>query len=466
MRHRERSHIFKSLLCALCVLCGSIWLTQSAAAQSRQVPAPPQTHPVVITSASIHPVTSDPIESGYLIFDKGKITAIGKGEPPAAQLPADAIKINAKGMSIYPGLILPATSLGLTEVGDIDQTNDYTELGRVKPEVRAACAINPDSDLIPVTRANGILTAQVFPRGGLVAGRCSTVRLDGWTWEDMAIDAAAGLVVNWPRTEPVTAWWMEKSEDVQRKEIKDDLDAVEKVFDDAQAYIKSKDANPALASDQRYEAMRPFIAGQKPIFVSAALSGQIESAVAWAQRRHLKIVIVGGDQADQAALLLKKHDIPVIIGGIHRMPNRRQDAYDQPYTLPAKLYEAGVRFCITTNGEAAHERHLNHMAATAAAYGLPKDEALKAVTIDAAQILGLDNQLGSLEVGKSATLIITASPPTEGDSSMSAAGDPLEITTDTLMAFIDGRKIDLGDRQKSLYDKYREKYQQLGLIGK
>ena len=435
-------------LCVLCVLCGFI---TSAHAQSRQIPAPPQNRDIIIYAATVHPVTAAPIENGYIVFSKGQITAIGQGTPPAKTLPPDIVQLNAEGLHIYPGLIASNSTLGLTEVGDIDQTNDQSETGRVKPEVRAASAINPDSDLIPVTRCNGILTAMVFPRGGLVAGRASAIRLDGWTWEDMTIDAQAGLVVNWPRTEPIIAWWMDRSEEQQRKEIKDDLDAVEKVFDDASAYIKAKDNDPSLATDMRFEAMRPMLAGEKPVFVSASLRGQIESAIAWAQRRHLKIVIVGGDQADQVADLLKKHDIPVILGGLHRLPTRRQDAYDGPYTLPARLYEAGVRFCLSTGGGAAHERNLNHMAATAAAFGLPRDEALKAVTIDAADILGLDKTLGSLEVGKSATMIVTN-------------GDPLELTTATLVAFIDGRRIDLGNRQKSLYDKYQEKYKQLGLI--
>jgi hypothetical protein len=424
-------------------------------AQSRQVPAPPQKEPVLIRGATVHPVSTAAIDNGFVIFDNGVITAVGQGDPPSSLIPPGAVKLDAEGMHIYPGLVAASTILGLTEVGDIEQTHDYTELGRIKPEVRAATAINPDSDLIPVARSNGILTALVFPRGGLVPGRCSSVRLDGWTWEAMAappFDADAGLVINWPRTEPITAPWMDRSEEQQRKEIKDDLDAVEKVFDQAVAYIKARDADSTVAPDLRYEAMRPALQGEprKPVFVSASSVGQIESAVAWAQRRNLKIVIVGGDQADKAAPLLTKHNIPVIIGGIHRLPSRRHDHYDRPFTLPARLHELGVRFCIASGADAAHERNLNHMAGAAAAFGLPKDQAIKAVTLWAAQIIGIGDKYGSIETGKSATLILTT-------------GDPLEITTDTLVAYIDGRRIDLGNRQKSLYDKYQEKYRQLGI---
>jgi imidazolonepropionase-like amidohydrolase len=290
-----------------------------------------------------------------------------------------------------------------------------------------------------------------MPQGGLVAGRASLVRLDGWTWEDMAIDADAGLVVSWPRTEPITAWWMEKSEAEQRREIGEDLEAVERVFDEAAAYLKAKEHDEALETDLRFEAMRPALRGEKPVFLVASSMGQIESALAWAARRGLRPIIVGGHQADRVIPLLKQHDVPVIVGGLHRLPSARHADYDEPFTLPVKLWQAGVRFCIASGAEAAHERNLNHVAATAAAYGLPREEALKAVTLHAAQILGLGSTHGSLEVGKSATLIVTN-------------GDPLEITTDTLLAFIDGREIDLGSRHKALYAKYRQKYVQLGIL--
>jgi imidazolonepropionase-like amidohydrolase len=411
-------------------------------AQSRQVPAPAQSKPMVLQGGVIHPVSQPPIESGYVVFAQGKITAVGSGKPPKV---SGATVIDLAGKHVYPGLIAADTQLGLTEIGDIDQTVDTTELGRVKPEVRAAVAVNPDSELLTVTRANGILTALTMPTGGLIAGRASLIRMDGWTWEDLAIQADAGLVINWPRTEPIVAWWMDRSEDAQRKEIKDDLDAIEKIVDDAAAYIQARDHDAALATDMRFEAMRPTLKGEKPVLVNANLAGQIESAVAWANRRKLKIVIVGGAQADRVAALLKQHDVPVIVAGIHRMPTRRQDGYDQAFALPANLHQAGVRFCIAPAGEAAHTRSLNHMAGTAAAYGLPRDIALRSVTLSAAEILGVADSLGSLDVGKSATLMVTT-------------GDPLEITSDTSMAFIDGRQLDLGNRHKSMYEKYRQKY--------
>ena len=432
---------------ALLVICGQ------AGAQSQQIPAPPQDAPVVIHSATIHTVSGNPIEgNGYVVFDNGVITDVGQGRAPRVP---NARVIDANGLHIYPGFIAADTTMGLTETGSVQVTVDTTELGEVTPEVRAAVAINPDSSLIPVARSNGILTGLVFPRGGLVAGRCSTIRLDGWTWEQMTIDAEAGLVVSWPRTEPFTGFSFRRprlSEEEQRKQIAERLERIEQLFDDARAYLRAREADPTQATDLRYEAMRSVLDGEKPVFVRASSVGQIESAIAWATRRKLRIVIVGGQEASKAIPLLLKHDVPVIIGGLHRLPQNRYDPYDSPFTLPAKLHRAGVRFAIASGTSPAHERNLNHNAATAVAYGLPKSEALRAVTLSAAQIIGLGQTHGSIEVGKAATLIITQ-------------GDPLQITTDTLVAFIDGRQIDLGNRQKSMHEKYREKYRQLGLIG-
>ena len=378
------------------VAAAAVWLIAPATVlgQSREVPAPVQDRMVVIHSATIHTGTGAVLENGSIAFADGVITGVTAGMPDVG----DAMVIDGSGIHIYPGLIASETNLGLTEVGAVDVTNDYTELGRVKPEVRAAVAINPDSDLLSVCRANGILTAHVLPSGGLVSGRSSLVRLDGWTWEDMAIDDTAGLVVSWPRTEPINSRWMRRSAAEQRKEIAEDLKRVEQVFDDAAAYLVARENDPAVKTDLRYEAMAPALRGEQPIYVRASSMGQIESAVGWALR----------------------------------------------------LHEAGVRFCIASGAGAAHERNLNHVAATAAAYGLPKEAALAAVTRSAAEILGLTSH-GTLEAGKAATFIITD-------------GDPLEITTNTLEAFIDGRRIDLGSRHKALYEKYREKYRQLGIV--
>lgn len=434
------------------VILTSACVSTNASAQSRQIPAPPQERPLVIHSATVHTVSGIVLENtGFIVIEKGVITQIGRGTPPTV---ARAQVFDAKGLHVYPGLIASATVVGLSETSAVDVTNDFRELGNYKPEVRAAVAVNPDSDLIPVTRSNGILTMMVTPQGGTIAGRSSVMRLDGWTWENMAIDDAAGLMMSWPRMEPISfSPRFDRPESEQRKEIAETLEEIEQFFDEAAAYVKAKDAAEPIETDVRFEAMRPMLAGKKPIFISASTLSQIEAAVGFAVRRHLKIVIVGGEDAGLAIPLLKEHDIPVIITGTHRLPRHRQDAYDEPFTLPARLHEGGVRFAIASGAEPAHERQLNHNAATAAAYGLPKDEALRAVTQYAAEIIGIGATHGTIEPNKAGTLIITT-------------GDPLEITTDVLVAFIDGKRIDLSDRHKALYAKYREKYVQLGLIKK
>lgn len=436
------------LIMALATISVAAMFTQSASAQSRQIPAPPQSRPVVIHSATIHTVSGNEIPAGYVVIEGGIITAIGQGAPPSLD---NAAMYNANGLHVYPGLIAADTNLGLTETGAVAVTQDHNEFGDITPEARSVSAVNPDSDLIPVARANGILTAVTAPSSGLISGRCSILRLDGWTWEDMTIDADAALVVNWPRTEPTRSFFVRRSPEEQLKQIKENLEKVESFFDEALAYDKAKSEDRTVATDLRFEAMRPFVRGEKPVFVKASSSGQIESAVAWAVRRNLKIVIVGGHQADRVTKLLVKHEVPVIIVGLHRLPSQRHANYDEPFTLPLRLKEAGVKFCIASGAGAAHERNLNHIAATSAAYGLSREDALKSVTLYAAEILGLGATHGSIETGKAGTIIITT-------------GDPLEITTDVVMAFIDGREIDLGSRHKSLYLKYREKYRQLGLI--
>ena len=399
----------------------------------------------------VHTISGPTHDPGYVVLDKGRIAQVGPGLAPNVR---GAEVLTADGLHVYPGLNSTDTTLGLVETGAVSVTRDYSEYGSVTPEVWAAVAINPDTDLVPVTRANGILTAMVFPRGGLVPGRGSIIRLDGWTWEQMSIVPDAGLVIEWPRTEPDLrdVWWREtKPEKKQRKDITENLQKIERLFDDAAAYLQSAATDPEQAPDLRYDAMRDVLEGRKPVFVRAGSQGQIESAIAWAARRNLRVVIVGGTEADLAARLLVEHDVPVIITGLHRLPSHRDDPYDRRFNLPARLHEAGVRFAIASGSGSAHERNLNHNAATAVAYGLPREAAIESVTLRAAEIIGLGASHGSIEADKSATLIVTT-------------GDPLQITTDTLIAFIDGRRIDLGNRHKALYEKYREKYRQLGLI--
>jgi imidazolonepropionase-like amidohydrolase len=428
-------------------------LTMTSAAQDLTIKAPPQSHPIAIINAAIHPVSSPTLQHGYITFDRGRITAVGEGtfEPP----PGTRI-IDAAGMHVYPGFIGPNTQIGLAEITAVRASNDHREVGDITPEVRAAVAVNPDSTLLPVTRTNGVLTVGVFPTGGRIPGRASVMQLEGWTWEEMAVKQDAGLTINWPSARPVTAWWMDRTESEQAEDARRQHAAIDEAFDAATDYLRARAADPSHPVDLRWEAMRGVLnhAGsdggegdQLPVFIAANELDQIVAAATWGVQRNLNVVIVGGRDAPMAADLLKRHDIPVMINGIHTFPKRADSPYDDAFTVPARLHEAGVRFCIASADRTAHERNLPYNAATAVAYGLDRSEAIRSITLSAAEILGVADELGSLEPGKRATFIITG-------------GDPLEIVTNVEMAFIEGRQIDLGNKQSALAEKYRERYRQ------
>lgn len=417
-----------------------------ALAQSIQVPGEPQSKPTVVVDATIHTVSGATIDRGFLVFKDGLITQVGPGDFVYSG-PEQHEVIDAGGAHLYPGLISADTTIGLSEIGAVRATNDTSEVGQVTPEVRAAVAVNPDTALIPVARANGILTMLVVPQGGAVSGYCSIMRLDGWTTEELTIADRAGLVIRWPNVRPRTAWWIEQSEEEQMQQARERLDRIDRLFRDAAAYAQARKADPSLPVDLRLESLRPALDRVVPVYIHATSGEQIRSAIAWANRSNLRPIIVGGNEADQCIDILTAHDIPVILVGTHRMPSRRDAAFDEPFALPQRLHDAGVRFCIASGEEPAHERNLPYHAAKAASYGLPVDVAVRSITLSAAEILGVGETLGSIEVGKVATFILTT-------------GSPLEVTSEVTAAYIDGSKVDLDNKQKALDRKYRHRYGQ------
>jgi imidazolonepropionase-like amidohydrolase len=425
-----------------------LFLARTAGVAS-EIPAKAQDHQIAIVGATIHPVSGPAIEHGTILFDKGKIVAIGAN----IDVSQTAEKIDATGKQVYPGIIDARSNLGLTEIGAVRATNDITESGSINPNMRTDVAINPESEIIPVTRANGITTAITMPDGGAISGRASAISLDGWTWEDMTLKSPIGLVVNWPSMTINRAWWERRSEDDQKKAREKALSEIRDAFRDARAYAKAKKSEsgqnvPYHNTDLRWESMIPVLEGKIPVLMNAEEIQQIEAAVAWADQENVKLVIVGGYDAWRVANLLKAKDIPVIVNPIERTPWRRWEEYDDPATLPKKLLDAGVRFCIAGDGGASNERNVPYNAAMAASYGLPKEEALKAITLYPAQIFGLADRAGSLEVGKDATFIVTN-------------GDPLEIMTNVETEFIQGKNISLHSRHTQFYEKYKEKYKRL-----
>lgn len=398
-----------------------------------EVPGPPQQRPVALTNGFIHPVVGPTIAGGTIVFADGRITEIGEGITP----PENAEQIDLNGRHVYPGLIEAHSQLGLKEISAVRATRDYAETGSLNPNVKAGVSVNPDSEAIPVTRANGVLIAVSAPSGGRISGLASVMQLDGWTYEDMTLQQNAALVVNWP-SPPLSG-------------ESPGLQILRRVFNDARAYRRARAAeNSKQRFDIRFESLIPVLDGLVPVMALAQDAREIQAAVSFAEEQDIRLIIFGGHDAEHCAELLKKHDVPVVIDSTHRRPSRRHEAYDSAYTLPARLCAAGVRFCISGSGrnDTWNSRNLPYHAATAAAHGLSRDEALKSVTLYPAQILGIDDRVGSLEVGKQATLMITT-------------GDPLETTTHMTDAFVQGRRVQLTSRHTRLYDKYRQKYEQL-----
>jgi len=412
--------------------------------------AAPQTQPLLVRGATLHTVSHGALERAELLFVDGRIEAISA---PGARLtlPDGGRVVDATGQHLYPGLICVASTLGLTEVESVDMTIDTSEAGDINPEVVAAVAVNPDSWWLPVTRRNGILTAGVMPTGGLVPGRVSVIRLDGWTTEDLTLERDAGLHVEWPFLGGAGRGRFGRRGGAAPVTDSDPLARLDALFDAALAYHKARAADPMVPVDLRLEGMGPTVRGERPVFVSAASVEQIESAVLWAAERSVRIVIVGGRDALARADLLAEHGVPVALTAAHRLPHRRDLSASSTYELPAALEAKGVRWCMTIPlSGSANARNLPYEAAACVPYGLARDAALRSVTLSAAEALGVEARLGSLDVGKAATFFL-------------ADGDPLEVTTRVLAAFIDGRRVDLTDKQTELAAKYRAKYRQLGL---
>jgi imidazolonepropionase-like amidohydrolase len=438
------------------VLMAALMAWSFVAEATPNIPPPPQSKPLLITDATLYPVASAPIPNGRMLIDKGRIVAIGD----AGSIPdqAGTTVLSLKGKRVYPGLISANTALGLTEVNAVRATLDTTEAGAMNPNARALVAVNADSELLPVTRANGVLAALAVPRAGpagLIAGTSALVQLDGWNWEDMGVIPEVALHVTLPSMRLNSALYPtlppQRVEDMQRM-TNERLKSLEDAFEAASAYAKARASDASTPIDSRWEAMLPVVAGQRAVFFTANELAQLRYALSFAERFKLRIVIVGGMEAWRVADLLRDRNVPVIIAGVHRLPLRREEETSAPFQLAARLSAAGVKFCIARSGsefDAAMERNLPFDAGTAAAHGLARDEALKAITLYPAQILGAADQLGSLERGKLASFFVTD-------------GDPLEIRTQVERIFIQGREVPLSDRQTNLNKKYEEKYRQLG----
>ncbi|HKL02321.1 MAG TPA: amidohydrolase family protein [Cryomorphaceae bacterium] len=398
----------------------------------------------LITGVEVHTGKGDVIENGAVGVKSGIITYAGKLED--APKTGYAITIEHNGAMLYPGLIAGNTTLGLNEIFAVRATHDYREVGVMKPNVRALIAYNAESVITETVLANGILFAQICPRGGVIKGKSSVVKLQGWNWEDAAYKVDEGIHMDWPQM-----FKRKGDRDDPRAYEPDDeyienLRKIKSYFADSRAYAKRE--NP-ITRDIEKEAMRGVFSGETRLYISADFIKEIREIVAFKRTHKIdKITIVGGYDAWMAAELLRENNISVMVKRTNSLPKFAEDPIDAAFSLPGKLAEEGVLFCFQMDGdmETMQNRNLPFNIGSAIAYGLDREKALQAATLDAAKILGIDERTGSIELGKEANFIITE-------------GDLFDMRTSIIkQAYIKGEKIDLGTRQKELYEKYMGKY--------
>ncbi len=397
--------------------------------------------PLVLTGATVHPVNAEPIANGMVLIRDGLIEAVGTD----IEIPADAEVVDLNGLALYPGFVHPATQLGLTEISSVAGTVDTAEMGSINAALRVESSVNHDSELLPTSIAGGILNAHIIPGGGLIRGTSALLRLDGWSWEEMTLATPLGMHVAFPTG-------------AASDEDNEDLALINRVLDHARHYRAARAAaeeglRPRPLRNDQLEALMQLLAGEVPLMLSANGHRVIETALDWAEGQGFEnIILIANSDAQFVADRLAESDIPVILQNPYGMPVRRWEPYDQSFRSAAVLHEAGVRFAIGDGGSGmnvANARNLPFQAGTSIAHGLPHDVALKAVTLRPAEILGVADQLGSIEPGKRASLF-------------AASGDPLEPMTQIRRVWIDGVEYDLmRDRGLRLYQRYRGRQAEL-----
>lgn len=399
---------------------------------------------LVIRGGTVHTLAGPPIENGVVVIRGGRIAEVGAGLAVSAQ----ATVIDATGRHVYPGLFDAITQLGLTEVGAVDVTNDITELGNFNPHLLGATAVHPASEHIPVARANGVTHAVAAPgaRNGGIGGQGSLVNLDGWTVEEMLVAPSVGVMLEWPGIQTrefdfSTFSVRERSYRDAKRQYEERRDSLATWFAAARQYHHAVAGGTQVPRDLRLEALGPVLDRTLPLLVTANTRKEITDAVAFAKDQQVRIVILEGEEAWKVTDLLVAEGVPVILSRTQAVPSSENESYDERYAQPGKLQAAGVRFAISTF-DASDSRTVPYEAGFAVPYGLPAEEALKAITLYPAQILGVDDRLGTLAPGKIANVIVTD-------------GSPLEIRTQVLHVVIAGRDVGLENKHLSLYERYR-----------
>lgn len=441
MKIVTRLQLFAVAVCGFALMSSPAWAQATPASYA-------------IKGGKVFTLAGAPIENGTVLIRDGKIVAVGAN----IAIPADAKVIDATGLEVYPGMFDAVTQIGLAEISQVSATMDVVELGNYNPELIAATAVNPASAYIPVTRANGITEVIAAPgtagfdsqSGGLITGQASAFNLAGWTMDDMQLNRSVAMVINWPSIQTRTFDFAtfsvkEKPYADAKKEYDKSVNELSDWLDRARHYAQAKEkGSPALYErDLKLESLVPVVEGKLPVLVIADDQRDIRNAVEFCAKQNLKMILGGGAEAWKVKDLLKEKKIPVVLGPTERIPDKEDTPYDKPMTQPSELFAAGIPFAFSSFGT-SFSRRLPQYAGASVAYGLPHDEALKAVMSNAARIFGLSDQLGTIEAGKLANIIVTS-------------GDPLELQTQVKFLFIKGQLTSTENRHSAFYEQYRKR---------
>ena len=409
-----------------------------------QTPAKDQNKRIMLYGATAHIGNGEIIENSLIVLEDGKISSVEDASNVRIDI-SNADYYDVIGKHIYPGFILPNTTLGLADIDAVRATRDFDEVGELNPHIRSIIAYNTDSPVLPTIRTNGILLGQITPKGGIISGTSSIVEFDAWNYEDALYKEDDGVHLNWPRSP-----WLygdHKHTQDSKDHFSEDLEVLKEFFENAKSYYLTN--NPQL--DITYKAMEGVFDGSKQLFIHVSSAKGIKQAVLFADKMGVKkMVLVGAEESWRIADFIAENEVPVILNRIHRLPKHKSDAVDVAFKTPKILQDAGVLYCLDYEGdmERMGSRNLPFTAGTAVAYGLTKEEALMSITLNTAQILGIDTSLGSLEIGKDATLFVSE-------------GDALDMMTNSVsLAFIRGKHLDLTNHQSDLYEKYKKKHKE------
>ena len=412
---------------------------------AQQTPAPDQGKAIAIVGATAHIGNGTTIDNSLILFENGKLTQVLDGTTAKIDMTNMEV-IAANGKHVYPGFIVPNSTLGLVEIGAVRATDDDAEVGLYNPHIRSIIAYNAESKITESLRPNGVLLGQITPRGGRISGSSSIVQFDAWNWEDAAIKTDEGIHMNWPNSFSRGRWWLGEDPALKpNKNYAKQVTDLTNYFNNSKAYEKGNKSETNLP----FEALKVLFEGDKKLYIHVNDEKGITDAISFSKENKVKnIVIVGGYEAYKVADLLKVNNIPVLLRRVHTRPNSEDGDYDLPFRLAKMLVDKGIVVGLETSGqmERMNSRNLPFYAGTTVAYGLTKAQALQLITLNTAKILGIDDNYGSLESGKSATLFISE-------------GDALDMRTNQLThAFIDGRQLSLESHQTKLWKRYSEKY--------